>query len=202
MNKYNKSILFVNILVIVILIIFTLLKTFLKNIVPTKNPYGKHIGGILDFPQPFVRARVGRLTGAGTLCSKESCLTKECRQEWEKDKNSFKVRDKGGEISSIDEGTCKMYYYTRMIIGVSILIPLITMHLYILYTISKGKLNLFITIYISIISILILLTTAIAEMGQPRKTILSHIQRYWSLYINPLFLVYIIIYYIYSVFTN
>ena len=93
MHPFHKNIIFIGVLLMIIMTSTTLLRNRVAEgvdysygsgfIIPKSNPDGEYLGGILNFPQPFVSGRTGKLTGAGTLCSKESCLTEKCKQEWE-----------------------------------------------------------------------------------------------------------------------
>ena len=201
MQEVHKKFLFIQFLLLIIMTTILLLSSLLKVMIPLHESYSVgYLGGILDFPQPFVKGRKGFLRGPGTLCSKDSCITESCRIAWENDSyedTNYKSPSLDYNRELDDERKCKNAYYTKFAIRLIIVILLLIMQIYLLYSISKGKLHLLTVSYSIILTSLYLAIAVAGAAGKGPEGTLEHIWEKWAVYNNTLFSLYIIIYYIF-----
>ena len=112
--------------------------------------------------------------------------------------DSYENTNRNPPPSDLDEeSNCKIKDYTKIAYILIILTLLLIMQIYLLYSISKGKLHLLTVFYSIILTLLYFMAVGAASAGQGAQSILDHIYYYWAVYNNTLFSLYIIIYYVF-----
>tara|TARA_B100000686_G_C16781126_1_gene971934 strand:- start:2090 stop:2689 length:600 start_codon:yes stop_codon:yes gene_type:complete len=198
MNKIHERIHFISILVLAIISTSYATMKVKEYIVPSKTGYSNgYLGEFSDFPQPFVKGRRGVYRGPGTLCSKDACLTEECRQEW--DSISSTTPSTSTYDTSLDDVMkCKEQYFRKLIYSVILYLILILIPIYLLYSLPKeSEINTILTVlYVIPLSFIYMVAAIGGAMGQGIKGFSGHIFSYWTYY-NTLFSIYIFIYHVF-----